>query len=42
VVGKMLIVYPPLLKAFIPFTYHASLRPQAHRRKGYSAECVEG
>jgi hypothetical protein len=31
-----------LLEAFIPFTYHASLRAQAHREKGYSAENVEG
>jgi hypothetical protein len=37
VVGKMLIGYPPLLKAFIPLTYHASLRPQAHQGKDYSA-----
>jgi hypothetical protein len=31
-----------LLKALIPFTYHASLRPQAHREEGYFPECVEG
>jgi hypothetical protein len=30
-----------LLKTFITLTYHASLRPLAHREKGYSAECVE-
>src|SRR5215208_4413924 len=42
VVGKMLIWGPPLLKAFMPYTYDASRRAQAHQRKGYSAECVEG
>jgi heme-degrading monooxygenase HmoA len=31
-----------LLRAFIAFTYDASRRPLAHRRKGYSPECVEG
>jgi hypothetical protein len=43
VVGKMLIGYPPLAQICVcPFTYHASLRPQAHREQGYSPECVEG
>jgi hypothetical protein len=40
VVGKMLIG-SPLLKAFIPYMYDASRRPLAHRRKGYSPECLE-
>jgi hypothetical protein len=30
--------FPPLLKAFIPYTYDASRRAQAHRRRGYSPE----
>ena len=33
---------PPLLKVFIPYTYDASRRPQAHWRKLYSPKCVEG
>jgi hypothetical protein len=30
----------PLLKAFITYTYDASRRPPAHRRKGYSPNVV--
>jgi hypothetical protein len=30
-----------LLKAFILYTYDASRRPLAHRRKGYSPKCLD-